>query len=59
MKESRRSGKDKTGGGRSSYDGGSQDDAGLSGRTNEDDDGVGSILRGIWEKNYDLSTSAD
>lgn len=58
MKESRRPGKDKTGA-RSSYDGGSQDDAGLSGRTNEDDDGVGSILRSIWEKNYDLSTSAD
>lgn len=58
LKESKRPG-DKTGGGRSSYDGGSQDDAGLSGRTNEDDDGVGSILRSIWEKNYDLSTSAD
>lgn len=59
LKDSRRPGKDKTSGARSSYDGGSQDDAGLSGRTNEDDDGVGSILRSIWEKNYDLSTSAD
>jgi hypothetical protein len=59
LKESRRPGKDKTHGARSSYDGGSQDDGGLSGRTNEDDDGVGSILRSIWEKNYDLSTSAD
>jgi hypothetical protein len=59
LKESRRPGKDKASGGRSSYDGGSQDDAGLSRRTNEEDDGVGSILRSIWEKNYDLSTSAD
>jgi hypothetical protein len=59
LKESRRFGKDKTGGGRSSYDGGSQDDAGLSRRTNDEEDGVGSILRSIWEKNYDLSTSAD
>jgi hypothetical protein len=58
LKEPRRLGKDKTGG-RSSYEGGSQDDAGLSGRTNEDGDGVGSILRSIWEKSYDLSASAD
>lgn len=56
LRESRRSGKDK--GGRSSYDGGERDD-GFSGHANEDDGGVGSILRGIWEKNYDLSASAD
>jgi hypothetical protein len=58
LKESRRPGKDK-GGARSSYDGGSQDDGGLSGRTNDDDDGVGSVLRSIWEKNYDLNASTE
>ncbi|KAG0651298.1 hypothetical protein D0Z07_1752 [Hyphodiscus hymeniophilus] len=58
LRESRKTGKDK--GQRSSYDGGSHDDAGLGGRPNaSDDDGVGSMLRSIWEKNYDLSTSAD
>jgi hypothetical protein len=57
-----RSGKDKavSSGTRSSYEGheGSQDDAGMSGRA-EDDDGVGAILRSLWEKNFDLSASAD
>lgn len=58
-------GKDKVGsssagGGRSSYEG-SQDDAGLSGRTEEDEieDGVASMLRSIWERNFDLGTSTD
>jgi hypothetical protein len=57
LKDSRRPGKDKAV--RLSYDEGSQDDAGLSRRSHEDDDGVGAILRSIWEKSYDLSASAD
>jgi hypothetical protein len=63
LKESRRSGKDKTqvaSGARSSYEGqaGSQDDSGMNGRANEDD-GVGALLRSIWEKSFDMSASAD
>ena len=63
LKETRSREKGKTpptNGARSSYEGqsGSQDDAGISDRGN-DDDGVGAVLRSIWEKNYDLSTSAD
>ncbi len=44
----------------SSYEGqaGSQDDAGMGGRAN-DDDGAGAILRSMWEKSFDLSASAD
>lgn len=38
----------------------SQDDTvGMSGRTNDDDDGVGALLRSMWEKQFDLSASAD
>jgi len=45
---------------RSSYEGQatSQDDSGVGARGN-DDDGVNAILRSLWEKNYDLSSSAD
>ena len=57
LKESRRTGKEKRQ--RSSFDGGTQDDVRLSGRTNADDASVGAMLRSIWEKNYDLSASAD
>jgi hypothetical protein len=62
LKENRSRGKDKTlaaNGARSSYEGqsGSQDDAGLSDRANED--GVGAILRSMWDKNFDFSASAD
>jgi len=56
-----RNGKDKVvSGARSSYEGraGSQDDRELSGR-GSDDEGVGAILRSLWEKNFDLSASAD
>ena len=71
LRENRRvaaGGKEKSGA-RSSFDGGSQDDAGLSGRRHGDadngedgedgDGGVGSLLRSLWEKSYDLSASAD
>ncbi|PMD35616.1 hypothetical protein L207DRAFT_378066, partial [Hyaloscypha variabilis F] len=63
LKEGRanRNGKDRvTNGARSSYEGheGSQDERGLSGRAN-DDEGVGAILRSLWEKSFDLSASAD
>jgi hypothetical protein len=63
LKETQSRGKDKTlppNGARSSYEGqsGSQDDTGITDRGN-DDDGVGAILRSIWEKSFDLSTSAD
>lgn len=57
LREASRSGKDKDP--RSSYDGGNQSDGALSRGRDEDDGGVGGILRGIWEKNYDLSASAD
>lgn len=62
LKESRNRGKDKTppaGGARSSFEGqsGSQEDTGID-RANEDD-GVGALLRSIWEKSFDLSASAD
>jgi hypothetical protein len=62
LKENRSRGKGKTlaaNGARSSYEGqsGSQDDAGLSDRANED--GVGAILRSMWDKNFDFSASAD
>jgi hypothetical protein len=57
-----RSGKDKAvgGGARNSYEGhdGSQDDTGMSGRA-DDDGSVGALLRSLWEKNFDLSASAD
>jgi hypothetical protein len=56
-----RNGKDKvTSGARSSYDGrdSSQDERCMSGRAN-DDEGIGAILRSLWEKNFDLSASAD
>lgn len=63
LKESRKIGKDHTAvasGARSSYEGqsGSQDDTGMNNRANEDD-GVGALLRSIWEKSFDLSASAD
>lgn len=57
----RRKGKDKVASGaRNSYEGpdGSQDERGMSGRVG-DDEGVGAILRSLWEKNFDLSASAD
>jgi hypothetical protein len=62
LKESRSRGKDKTppaSGARSSFEGqsGSHDDAGMDG--GNEDDGVGALLRSIWEKSFDLSASAD
>jgi hypothetical protein len=56
-----RKGKDKVvSGARNSFEGhdGSQDERGMSGRAN-DDEGVGAVLRSLWEKNFDLSASAD
>jgi len=57
-----RRGKDKatSSGARNSYEGhdGSQDDVDTSGRAS-DDEGVGSILRSLWEKNFDLSAGTD
>lgn len=56
-----RTGKDKVmAGTRSSFEGhvGSQDEAGMSGRAS-DEEGVGAILRSLWEKNFDLSASTD
>ena len=46
---------------RSSYEGhaGGQGDSRNPDRESEDDDGVGAILRSIWEKNFDLNTGAD
>jgi len=62
LKESRNKSKDKgatTNGGRSSFEGvGSQDENGINGR-GEEDEGVGALLRSIWEKSFDLSASAD
>jgi hypothetical protein len=63
LKENKSRGKDKppaANGARSSYEGqsGSLDDTGLSDRANEDD-GVGVILRSMWDKNFDFSASAD
>lgn len=37
---------------------GSQDDASIRGR-NDGDDGVGAILRSMWDKSYEMSASAD
>ncbi|KAF4632858.1 hypothetical protein G7Y89_g5256 [Cudoniella acicularis] len=64
VKESRsrtKDGKIPTGNG--SYDGGgqsggSQEDTGLSG-VRDEDDSVSAILRSMWDKNFDFSTSAD
>ena len=56
-----RKGKDKVvSGARSSFEGhdGSQDERGLSSRANNDES-VGAILRSLWDKNFDLSASAD
>ena len=56
-----RKGKDKVvSGARSSFEGhdSSQDERGTSGRANNDES-VGAILRSLWDKNFDLSASAD
>ncbi|KAG9234712.1 hypothetical protein BJ875DRAFT_375856 [Amylocarpus encephaloides] len=58
--------KDASGGGRTttangSYDGppGSEGDAGGMSGVRDEDDTVSNILRGMWEKSFDLSASAD
>ena len=62
LKETRRGGTKSPGtaGARASYEGqsGSQDDTGVSDR-GHDDEGVGAILRSMWDKNFDFSASAD
>ena len=62
LKEARRGKGDKTPpAGRSSFEGqvGSHDEGMVESEMGGEDDGVGALLRRIWEKSFDLSASAD